>query len=70
MTAPVLVREPPDPALIAALRQLLGDRLSPSAAVCDQHGKDESYHQPHSPDAVAFAHSTAEVADIVGLCAR
>ena len=70
MTAPVLVREPPDPALIAALRQLLGDRLSTSAAVCDQHGKDESYHQPHSPDAVAFAHSTPEVADIVGLCAR
>jgi D-lactate dehydrogenase (cytochrome) len=70
MTAPVLVREPPDPALIAALRQLLGDRLSTSAAVCDQHGKDESYHQPHSPDAVAFAHSTMEVADIVGLCAR
>src|ERR1700720_2010262 len=70
MTAPVLVREPPDPALIAALRQLLGDRLSTSAAIGEQHGKDESYHTPHAPDAVAFAHSTAEVADIVGLCAR
>ena len=58
MTAPVLVREPPNPALIGALRQRLGDRLSTSAAVCDQHGKDESYHQPHSPDAVAFARSS------------
>jgi len=38
--------------------------------VCAQHGKDESYHPPHAPDAVAFAHSTDEVAAIVGLCAR
>jgi D-lactate dehydrogenase (cytochrome) len=52
------------------LRQLLGDRLSTSAAVCAQHGKDESYHEAHSPDAVAFAHSTDEVAEIVRLCAR
>jgi D-lactate dehydrogenase (cytochrome) len=70
MTAPVLVRDPPNQELLAALRQRLGDRLSTSAAICAQHGKDESYHQPHSPDAVAFAHSTEEVADIVGLCAR
>jgi D-lactate dehydrogenase (cytochrome) len=61
MTAPVLVREPLNPTLLAALRQRLGDRLSTSAAVCDQHGKDESYHQPHSPDAVAFVQSTDEV---------
>src|SRR5580692_808867 len=70
MSAPVLVREAVKPELIASLRQRLGDRLTTSAAICAQHGKDESYHQPHSPDAVAFAHSTAEVADIVGLCAR
>ena len=70
MTAPVLVREPTNPALIDALRQRLGDRLSTSAAVCAQHGKDESYHEAHSPDAVAFAQSTEEVAEIVGLCAQ
>jgi D-lactate dehydrogenase (cytochrome) len=70
MIAPVLAREPPNPALLAALRQRLGDRLSTSAAVCDQHGKDESYHQPHSPDAVAFAQSTEEVVAIVTLCAQ
>jgi D-lactate dehydrogenase (cytochrome) len=70
MTAPVLVREPLNPALLAALRQRLGDRLSTSAAVCDQHGKDESYHQPHAPDAVAFVQSTDEVAEIVRLCAQ
>jgi D-lactate dehydrogenase (cytochrome) len=70
MTAPVLVRVPVKPELHAALRQRLGDRLSTSTAVCDQHGKDESYHQPHSPDAVAFAQSTEEVAEIVRLCAQ
>ncbi|MBV9553787.1 MAG: FAD-binding protein [Alphaproteobacteria bacterium] len=70
MTAPALVRVPINPALVEALRQRLGDRLSTAAAVCEQHGKDESYHQPHAPDAVAFAHSTEEVVDIVKLCAR
>ncbi|MGC2198570.1 MAG: FAD-linked oxidase C-terminal domain-containing protein [Stellaceae bacterium] len=55
--------------LLASLRRLLGDRLSTSAAVCAHHGKDESYHPPHAPDAVAFAHSTDEVSAIVKLCA-
>ena len=70
MSAPVLVREAVKPELIASLRQRLGDRLSTSAAICAQHGKDESYHQPHAPDAVAFAQSTDEVVEIVRLCAQ
>src|SRR5467141_3526392 len=69
MPAPVLRREPIDQSLLASLRQLLGDRLSTSAAICAQHGKDESYHAPHAPDGVAFAHSTEEVSAIVKLCA-
>jgi D-lactate dehydrogenase (cytochrome) len=69
MTAPVLRREIVDQSLLAALRKLLGDRLSTSLAVRAQHGKDESYHAPHPPDAVAFARSTEEVAAIVKLCA-
>jgi len=55
--------------MLVSLRKLLGDRLSTSPAVCAHHGKDESYHAPHAPDAVAFAHSTEEVAAIVKLCA-
>jgi D-lactate dehydrogenase (cytochrome) len=70
MSALVLERSPLDPALLAALRQRLGDRLSTSASVCEQHGKDESYHTPHAPDAVAFAASTEEVSAIVSLCAE
>jgi len=69
MSAAVLERVPLHPVLLASLKQRLGDRLSTSAAVCAQHGKDESYHAPHAPDAVAFAHSTEEVAEIVRLCA-
>jgi D-lactate dehydrogenase (cytochrome) len=69
MLASVLRREPLDPSLLAALRQLLGERLSLSAAVCAQHGRDESYHPAHAPDAVAFPRTTEEVAAIVKLCA-
>jgi D-lactate dehydrogenase (cytochrome) len=69
MPASALRRAPPDASLLLSLRQLLGDRLSTSGAVCAHHGKDESYHPPHAPDAVAFAHSTEEVAAIVKLCA-
>jgi len=65
-----LTREPPDPSLLSALRELLGDRVSTAAAICAQHGKDESYHQAHAPDAVVFPCSTEEVAEIVKLCAE
>ena len=60
--------QPKDP-VVEALRALLGDRLSTAAAIRDRHGHDESYHPGHPPDAVAFAHSTEEVAEIVKLCA-
>ncbi len=69
MLGPAPRRETVSDALLASLRQLLGDRLTTSAAVCAQHGKDESYHPPHAPDAVAFARSTEEVAAIVARCA-
>ena len=56
--------------LIDELRGLLGERLSTAAAVLEQHGKDESFHHPEPPDAVAFAQSTDEVVAIVQLCAQ
>ena len=55
--------------LIAALRDLLGERLSTSEAVREQHGHDESYHESHAPDLVVFPQSTEEVSEIVQLCA-
>ena len=70
MSALALRREAIDTSLLAELRQIPGERLSTSTAVCAQHGKDESYHASHAPDAVAFAHSTEEVAAIVKLCSE
>ena len=47
---------------IDEIRALLGDRLSTSTGVRDHHSKDESWHIPHRPDAVAFPNTTEEVA--------
>lgn len=54
---------------VAALGRLLGDRLSTGASVLDLHAADQAHHQPIRPDAVAFPESTAEVAEIVKICA-
>jgi D-lactate dehydrogenase (cytochrome) len=53
---------------IAALRALLGERLSTSPSVRDLHGRDESAFAPALPDAVAFPRSTEEVAAVVRVC--
>ncbi len=55
---------------IAALRELLGERLSTSPSARDLHGRDESSLAPSAPDAVAFPRSTEEVAAIVRVCAQ
>ncbi|MCW8975082.1 MAG: FAD-binding protein [Sedimenticola sp.] len=55
---------------ITQLTELLGDRLSTSAAVREHHGHDESGFKPLPPDAVAFAQSTEEVSEIVKVCAQ
>ena len=56
--------------VVGVLKQRLGERLSTSAAVREQHGRDESHHAAHAPDAVAFPKSTEEVAEIVRVCAE
>ncbi|MBC8793246.1 MAG: FAD-binding oxidoreductase [Tagaea sp. CACIAM 22H2] len=57
-------------AAIAAIRAVLGDRLTTAMAVREQHGKGEAYHKPAPPDAVAFVESTEEVVAIVKACAK
>lgn len=54
--------------LLDGLRQLLGERLSTSPAVCEHHGRDESIFSTMPPGAVAFARNTDEVVAIVRLC--
>ena len=52
------------------LKGLLGDRLSTSQAVRDQHGRGEDHFRVAAPDGVAFAESTEEVSQIVKICAE
>ncbi|NOR62667.1 MAG: FAD-binding protein [Rhodobacteraceae bacterium] len=54
---------------IEALRDLLGDRISTAGAILQQHGENEAYHPVTPPDAVAFPLNTAEVSEIVEICA-
>jgi D-lactate dehydrogenase (cytochrome) len=68
--APKLLRDPPNRVVIDVLRQRFGERFSTAASVCEQHGKDESFHAPAPPDGVVFVQSTEEVTDVVKLCAQ
>ena len=54
--------------LFTALQQLLGERFSTNPSNLEVHGRDESYHTPHLPDAVVMVHTTREVSEIVKLC--
>ena len=54
---------------VAALRELLGERLSTGDSVRELHGRDEAWSRPCPPDAVVFPESTDEVARVVGICA-
>ncbi|KAI9921210.1 hypothetical protein PsorP6_002104 [Peronosclerospora sorghi] len=65
----VSARRTPSEDTFNALKVLLGDRLSTSSSVLEQHGTDESYHAVTPPDAVAFVQSTDEVAEVVKICA-
>lgn len=56
--------------VIGVLRQRVGDRLSTSQAVREQHGHTATYLPNQAPDAVIFAQSTEEVSDIVRVCGQ
>ncbi|MDP6602611.1 MAG: FAD-linked oxidase C-terminal domain-containing protein [Rhodospirillales bacterium] len=56
--------------LLDELRAIFGDRLSLADAVREQHGRDESYHAAHAPDAVVFPADNEEVQAVVRACAR
>lgn len=61
-------RRPPSSQLLAKLKERFGDRLSTSAAVLLQHGRDESFFPAQPPDVVAFVQSTEEVAFVLSAC--
>jgi D-lactate dehydrogenase (cytochrome) len=56
-------------AVIAALAARYGNRLVTSQAVREQHGHTTTWIDNQPPDAVVFPQNTAEVQEIVRLCA-
>ena len=61
-------RRPLPDALAATLRARFGERFSTAQAVRAHHGRDESPLPPMAPDAVVFAQSTEEVAELIAQC--
>ncbi|MEQ9576115.1 MAG: FAD-binding oxidoreductase, partial [Rhodospirillales bacterium] len=60
-----------DDGLLNLLAQIVGaENLSTSAAVREQHGRDESYHPSAPPDAVVYCTETDQVAAVVRACAE
>ena len=55
---------------IGVLRQRFGERLSTGQSVREQHGHTTTWLANQMPDAVVFAESTEEVADVVRVCAE
>ena len=56
-------------AAIKALQSAYGDQVSVNASVLEAHGQNEAYFPFTPPDAVVFPNSTAEVSEIVKICA-
>ena len=57
-------------AVVKALKEQFQDRCSTSQALREQHAHTTTWLKNQPPDAVVFAESTEEVAEIVRLCAR
>ncbi|MCR9127763.1 MAG: FAD-binding protein [Rhodobacteraceae bacterium] len=51
------------------LKQQFGDRFQTGAAICEQHGHTTTWLRTQAPDGVVFPADTAEVSDIVRICA-
>lgn len=50
------------------LASILGDDLSVSLQIRENHGRDESPYRTQPPDVVVFPQTTQQVAKIAGLC--
>ena len=56
------------PGALEALGALLQGRLETGDASRELHGRDESWHPPHAPDAVCFPENTEEISRIAMIC--
>ena len=58
----------PVDAVIAQAQAFLGERMTTSAALREQHSHGEDVHPRVMPDAVAFIETSEEAARVVTLC--
>jgi D-lactate dehydrogenase (cytochrome) len=58
------------PELLQGLGNRFQERCSTGQSVRDQHGRDESPYDTTPPDCVVFPTSSAEVAEVVRMCAK
>ena len=58
-----------DSGIVENLRAILGERASTNPTVRERHGRDESHHGGHPPDAVVFPETAGEVVAVVEACA-
>lgn len=68
VAAPAVRPSNVDAAFLARLSDRFGEDCQTGQAIRDQHGKSEAHFTPMPPDAVVFARSTQDVADLVNLC--
>ena len=57
-------------AAIKSLQSVFGTQVSTNASILTAHGENEAYFPVTPPDAVVYPNSTAEVSDIVRICAK
>ncbi len=57
-------------AVLDGLAARFGDRFSRNRSILDQHAHTRTQVRPEAPDGVVFPDTTAEVAEVVRLCAR
>lgn len=65
---PTIARRPVAPEFFDRLRERFGAQCHTGEAMRAQHGQSEAHFPVVLPDAVVFARSTADVADLVRLC--
>lgn len=56
-------------AVLGVLKQQFGERFHTGQSVCEQHGHTTTWIANQVPDGVVFAQSTAEVSEVVKICA-
>jgi D-lactate dehydrogenase (cytochrome) len=57
-------------AALDALAERFGNRLITSLAVCEQHGHTTTWLPTQPPDGVVLAQETADIQDVVRICAK